>query len=111
MELTLDRIGDSVVARPIGDIDHATADTFKESLLPALESSKGSRFVLDLQDVAYMSSVGLRVIMIAVKQAKADGTEMVAAGLNETLTEIFQITRFDKILDIFPSVDAALAAE
>ncbi len=99
------------IASPSGDIDHTSADAFKQKLLPALSDVPNNRFVLDLSAVAYMSSVGLRVIMLAVKQAKADGVKLAVCGLNETLAEIFQITRFDKIIAIHPDADAALTAE
>lgn len=98
------------IAAPSGDIDHSSAEAFKAALLPVLDDPPKGRLILDLSRVGYMSSVGLRVIMLAVKHTKANGTVFAVAGLNDTLTEIFQITRFDKILDIYPDLDAALAS-
>jgi anti-sigma B factor antagonist len=98
------------IASPRGEIDHKTADAFEENLLPALSEAPGNTLILDMSQVTYMSSVGLRVIMLAVKQTKSSGTKFSVCGLNPTLAEIFHITRFGKIVTIHENLEAARAA-
>ena len=57
-----------------------------------------------------MSSVGLRVLMLAVKQCNKEGGEVVICGLQSIMVEIFEISRFDKIFKVFDSTLDALRA-
>jgi anti-sigma B factor antagonist/stage II sporulation protein AA (anti-sigma F factor antagonist) len=66
--------------------------------------------LLDLSKVNYMSSAGLRVLMIAAKGCRKQGGKMVLAALQPTIQEVFKIGRFDMVLEIYPTVRQALAA-
>ena len=60
--------------------------------------------VLDFAGVEYISSVGLRVLMIAAPSRCAAGSARIAvAGLQPVVAEIFAISRFDMVLEVFPS--------
>ena len=106
MEYSSRRYADVVVATPTGRIDHANADAFKGSLDPDLR--KGHPLVLDFAGVEYISSVGLRVLMIAAKQMRGRGARIAVAALQPVVAEIFAISRFDSVLDVFPSVRNAV---
>jgi anti-anti-sigma factor len=64
--------------------------------------------VLDLSGVDYISSAGLRVLMLARKQAKVQGGTLVVAGLTPVVKEIFEISRFTVVFEVFGSVRDAL---
>jgi anti-anti-sigma factor len=65
--------------------------------------------VIDLADVEYISSVGLRVLMLASKQAKAQGGALVVADLQPVVREIFEISRFTLVVEVFATLREALA--
>ena len=111
MELPLRRFADTVVLAPSGRIDHGTAEGFKDALRPHLERCATGRdqLILDLSNVDYISSAGLRVLMLARKQAKAQGGTLVVASLTPVVKEIFEISRFTVVFEVFPSVRDALA--
>jgi anti-anti-sigma factor len=111
MELGSKRFADAVVLYPAGRIDHATADGFKAALVPYLArcAAGGDRVVLDLSGVEYISSVGLRVLMLASKQVKAQGGSLAVCGLGPVVREIFEISRFTLVLDVFSALREALA--
>lgn len=113
MEWATDRRDGALVVAPRGEIDHATADAFRGPLLDAVEQAAGEdeRLVIDFSGVTYMSSVGLRVMMIAGRAAKEKGVAVSVAGLNDTMAEIFRISRFDRIFPVHDSVEAALSAQ
>ncbi len=73
MELASKRFADTVALFATGRIDHATAEPFKAAMAPHLATCAAGRdrLVLDLGGVEYISSVGLRVLMLASKQPKA----------------------------------------
>lgn len=112
MNITDRRIGNTVVLAVTGRIDNDTSEIFRLRLAPFLRvcASDGGCLVLDFSGVDYISSVGLRVLMLAAKQAKAQGGTVVLAGLHSVVKEIFEISRFNLVFQCFASVGDALAA-
>ena len=112
MELTERRAGNTVVLAPAGRIDMATADQFRDRLLPLITSAaaEGQSVVLDFAGVDYISSAGLRVLMLAAKEARSSGGRIAVAALQPLVNEIFQISRFDKVLPCHSGVTEAIAA-
>lgn len=110
MKVASMRYADVVVAAPAGRIDHANADGLKTALAPALEPipPPGDALLLDLAGVDYISSVGLRVLMMAAREMRAQQRRIGVAALQPVVREIFEISRFNLILDVFPSVRAGL---
>ena len=111
MDLSTRRFADVVVAEPAGRIDYTNAETFKSSLWPVLLQNQAEHgaFVLNLSRVNYISSVGLRVLMLAVKEMTAEQRKFAIAAPQPVVREILEISRFNMILAIFPSVREALA--
>jgi anti-anti-sigma factor len=99
------------VLAPRGRIDHQSADAFDAALAPHLADCEQDSYkiVLDLSEVDYMSSVGLRVLMMAAKQGRQQGGTIVISGLGTTLREIFQISRFDRVFTVYDAVRDAIA--
>jgi anti-anti-sigma factor len=91
-----------------GRIDINSSDAFRDRLLATIGG--GRPLVIDLSGVDYISSAGLRALMLGSKQARSAGTNLAVAALQPVVLEIFQISRFDKLLPCHPTVDAALAA-
>jgi anti-anti-sigma factor len=112
VELTERRAGKTVVLAPTGRIDMATSDEFRERLIPLISSAAaaGQSVVLDFSGVDYISSAGLRVLMLAAKEARASGGKIAVAALQPLVNEIFQISRFDKVLPCHVGVNEAVAA-
>ena len=112
MELASQRYADVVVVSVTGRIDHRSAEDFERGLAPYLErcAAGDSAVVLDLAGVDYMSSVGLRVLMLASRHARRQDGHLVVCSLGGTLAEIFAISRFDKLFPLYDDADAALAA-
>jgi len=111
MELQSRRFADTLILAPVGRIDHANAELLREALAPhMLRCAAGQdQLVLDLSGVDYISSAGLRVLMLARKQAKVQGGTLVVAGLQPVVREIFEISRFTVVFEVFPSARDALA--
>src|SRR5262245_2473996 len=112
MKLDSRTYADTVVVAPEGRLDHDNCDAFRAGLQPHLAQAAASRqrIVLDLSGLAYISSAGLRCFMLAAREARASGGKIVLAALRPVVAEIFQISRFDMVFEIFPSVREALGA-
>lgn len=109
MEVSSETKDGIAVVSASGAIDHSTAEEFEASAMPALDSAEasGTALVFDLSQVDYMSSVGLRVLMLVAKAAKIKSVSIAICGLQPSLAEIFQISRFDKIFDIYDDLKSA----
>jgi len=112
MEITNRVSGDMIVVAPTGRVDHATAADFERAVVPLLEAAGGPRagLVFDLERVTYISSVGLRVLMIASKALRARGARIAVAAMQPVVAEILEICRFRAVVEVFTTVDEALDA-
>jgi len=111
MRISDARVGPAFVLAASGRIDITTSDTFSQAMLAKLAeaSAAGEKLVLDFTGVDYISSAGLRVLMVASKQARALQAKFSIAGLQPVVGEIFQISRFDKLIPCYASVEDAIA--
>ena len=111
MELKQARIADVVVVTVFGRVDHANADQFRASLWPQLAScaAGGDRLLLDLSGLEYISSAGLRVLMLASRDVKARNGTLIVCGLQPIVREIFEISRFNIVFRVLADQAAALA--
>jgi anti-sigma B factor antagonist/stage II sporulation protein AA (anti-sigma F factor antagonist) len=102
---------DVIVGAPVGRINHSSAGELEAALAPLLEHTPPGKggLVLDFSAVDYISSVGLRILMVAAKQMRARGARIAVAALQPVVAEIFAISRFDSVLEVFPSVRDAIA--
>ena len=111
VEISSRQIADVIVAIPVGRVDHHSAGDLETALAPLVKeaSDRKGTLVLDFARVDYISSVGLRVLMIVAKQLRAADAKVAVANLQDVVAEIFAISRFDRVLAVFPTVrDAVL---
>ena len=110
MDFSSQRFVDVVVAVPVGQIDHPNAESLKQALAPILDATVPpiGALVLDFSRVTYISSMGLRVLLVAAKQMRACNARIAIASLQPVVGEIFAIARFNHVLEVFPDVRTAL---
>jgi anti-anti-sigma factor len=104
---------DVVVLRLTGRLDQESSPALQERLddvVKRLSASRSAGLAIDMTNVPYMSSAGLRALMIAAKEIKASGMKLVVVGLRPVVREVFQISRFDKVIPIHDRLAAALGA-
>lgn len=104
--------GSVTVLSPAGRIDQTSADQLQTALEPHLARCREGEpaLVIDMSRVDYISSVGLRVFMVAAKQVKGQNGRIAVAALTPLVQEVFEISRFNLILALFDDVDSACAA-
>jgi len=111
MEYTSQKILDVTIVNIQGRVDHSTAKDFEEALklhLCKISQGEQKKIIIDLGGVDFMTSAGLRVLMIAAKTCKKYKSEIAVADLQPGIQEIFKISRFDLILNVFPTVQSAI---
>ncbi len=112
MECKTEEVANVMLIRVEGRIDHTTTKDFENALLPQLEGCIGEerKALLDMSGVVYMSSAGLRVLMLAAKQCRKQQGEITIAALQPDVREVFRISRFDTVFKVFATVKEALDA-
>ncbi len=109
MELETERQGDTLIAKTDGRVDGANAREFQSALEAAIDDNE-STVILDMERLSYISSAGLRVILLTAKSLQRRNAKFAVCSLSESIQEVFEISGFDKIISIHPSQAEALAA-
>ena len=92
-----------------GEIDLHVSPALTQSL-NAMTEKKPERMVIDLSRATYIDSAGLAALILAMQTVQAYGGRFFLTGLHETMRSIFETSRLDQVFQIFPDVEAALAA-
>ena len=95
-----------------GRIDHTASEEFTQALEPLLVccAREHPPLLLDFSGVDYISSAGLRVLMMASRRAKVQQGVFAIAALQPMVQEVFAISRFNLIVPCYATVDAACKA-
>ena len=109
MEITSGTDGDLVQFHVAGNLDSATSPSLARAVNVAMEGG-ARRLIFDMRDVRYVSSAGLRVILIAAKQAQSAGGGVAVFGLQANVAQVFAVSGFDKVVTIAASDGDARAS-
>lgn len=82
-----------------GRLDTMTSSEFEKNLTPYF-SIQGIELILDCNDMQYISSAGLRVLLMAHKNITARGGRFIIRNLNKDVSSVFDMTGFSRILTI-----------
>lgn len=107
MEISETKTGRTLVVAPCGRIDAASAPGFHERLLGCIEAGETS-VLLDLAQLEYISSAGLRSLLSAAKRLQAGDGRFAVCALSGNVHEVFRVSGFDSIIDIHPDRATAL---
>lgn len=99
--------GDWKVLQLSGRIDNPGAVIFKGRLLPLI-SVDHSRVLLDFSTVHYLSSAGLRVLLIGAQQAQASKGKLRICHVSPPINDFFKMSGLDKVLKIYSSLSEAV---
>ena len=112
LQIATRQVADAVIATPAGRIDHRSAAEFEAALTPLVDAAVAAKgaLVLDFSRVEYISSVGLRVLMIAARKMREREAPLLVTALQSVVAEIFAISRFDRVLTVTATLDEAMAS-
>ena len=97
---------DLQILRPQGRLDSASSPALEKQALDIIESGH-RRLLIDFVDLIYISSAGLRAALAVAKRMSAAGGKLALCSLNPQITEVFEISGVDTIIDIHPSAESA----
>jgi anti-anti-sigma factor len=102
--ITLDGVGEHVVATLAGDLDARALPSFRDTLEKALTEAP-TRLVLDCRELTTMSSLGARVLIFAKQKAPTD-IEFVLVGANPEITELLRQEEFTDSITLVDKMPA-----
>jgi anti-anti-sigma factor len=108
VEIRKETMNGVTVLAPVGRIDSNSAREVEEALLPLFDA--GTPVLVDFAALNYISSAGLRVLLLAARKSKTTGVPLTLVGMTTAVDEVFRISGFDKLFDIQADRAAALSA-
>lgn len=109
MELTLKNTNGINVLGIIGKLDTNTWPQLEEKIIPMIDAGENN-FLLDCSQLDYISSAGLRVLLMAAKKLKSKNGKIVIAALKSHIKEVFDIAGFSTIFIVTASVEEGLGS-
>ncbi len=98
--VTIEREGETLVAIVDGRIDGTNAGEFqKES--EAVITAADRLMILDCEKLTYISSAGLRVVLLTARTLQRQNSKFAICSLTEEIGKVFQISGFDKVIPVF----------
>lgn len=109
MRLEEEKIGSVLVVTLIGRLDGFNAPDLEAKAKEAVERGDVN-VLLDCERMEYVSSAGLRAVIVSAKQCQQHDGKLTLCSLQPDCKEVFEVSGFMKILDAYDTRDAALAA-
>jgi len=100
--------GANVIATVSGDIDGKTAPQVQSELLAALQA--GHRLLVDMNGVSYLSSAGLRMLLLLYRQVASKKGKVVLVSVSEEIRDTMSMTGFINFFTLAETREAGLAA-
>lgn len=108
MNFTGTKMGDALVVNVTGRMDAITAPEFDTQCQSWIDAGE-TKVIIDLGDLEYISSAGLRSILAAAKRLKGSKGELQFARLSGMVEEVFSVSGFSAMFKIYKTTEEALA--
>ena len=108
LSVQTERSEKAVIVCPVGRVDGSTVGVLESAIREQLEAGEKT-LVFDFEGLNYISSAGLRVLLVTARRAQSEGGKAVFCGLAEHIAHVFEISGFTNILTICQNRSDALA--
>lgn len=109
MNVTTTQSENAAVAAVSGRVDSANAKDFDQQLTDIIEAG-ASRLVVDCGDLTYISSAGLRALLVAIKKTNAAGGGVAMCRVPAHIKEVLDVSGFTRLTKVFDTADEAQAS-
>ena len=108
MDVQITTVNDVTVVAIEGELDGKTAPEAQNEVLPLAQP--GCKLLIDMSKVPYMSSAGLRMMLLVYRQVTANDGQSVLVGLSEEIEDTMEVTGFLDYFETRDSYEAGLEA-
>ena len=109
MEISIHDFGQVSVVKVKGQVDSANAPDLETALKQLVEGNK-NRIVLDLKEVDYLSSLGMRAIILTLKSVRRVNGDLRLASPSASVEQVFRIVGMTQMFNIYSSGEEAVAS-
>ena len=95
------------VVSVMGEVDLATASALEQTLL-GVEDDRPGEMIVDLSGCSFLDSSGLRALLATRERHEQSNPRPTLVVSNPNVMRIFQLTKFDELFEIYPTLDAAV---
>lgn len=110
LTIAVEARGGWAVVRPEGPLDGANAPAFRQRLVQ-LQVEPGAAVLVDLDGVEHLDSMGLGVLVGALKRARQSGGELAVRCTSERTLRLLELTRLDTVLRVVGDPDEVLSED
>jgi len=107
LSISTEKHDKAVILCPSGRIDGTNAASLEKVIREQLDGGQ-SKLVFAFSDLQYISSAGLRVLLVAARDAQSRGGKSAFCDLSKPIAEVFSVSGFDRILAVHATRDEAL---
>jgi anti-sigma B factor antagonist len=100
----------SVILDISGDIDLANSPAMRKVLLGEIKEKHTKKVLLNLHNVRYIDSSGIASLVEGLKAARDSGGRLILYGLSRSVREVMELSRLQKIFEIYDNEQQALAS-
>ena len=108
MNIPTEKTEIALVIRPEGRLDTSTVEEFENEVLPTIRQS-GQDVLIDFGRLEYISSAGLRSMLLLAKMMKKNEKKLALYALSKPIQEVFRISGFDTIIPVCPTYEEGLS--
>jgi len=108
MKIATEEVGSTTVLGIEGNLDTATAGE-ADTHIDGVVAAGATRVLLDFSELDFISSAGLRTLLLAGKKLKRQGGELCLCSLNETVKDVFDISGFSALFKVYADRSEAIS--
>jgi len=108
MQIDEERAGAALVIAPAGRVDSVSSGELEKLVVSRIEGGE-RRLVIDLAGVEYISSAGLRVLLLAAKRLKEPPSALVLCGMGPGVRTVLELAGFLPLFAVEPGREQAIA--
>ncbi|MDQ4100429.1 MAG: STAS domain-containing protein [Chloroflexota bacterium] len=108
MDITVEKLDNVMVVRLVGELDAISAPVAQQHVLPLARAS--ARILLDLTNVPYLSSAGLRMLLSTYRNISESGGSVVLVGVGDEIRDTMAVTGFLGFFQICETLNTGLQA-
>lgn len=108
MQLVEKENGEVTILELGGRLDSNTSKVLEDKIMEILGQGK-KKLLIDFQDVDYINSTGLRVLLLALQQLKKNQGKLILSTIKDYMKEVFEISGYTEIFPIYADQTEALA--
>ncbi len=107
MDFKADELGDVRAVRITGNLDTQTSPVAQEQVIQLIDNG-ATKILIDFEELNYISSSGLRMLLVAVKRLEATSGQLRVCNANKTVQKVFEVSGFVDIFSVYESQAEAL---